>query len=676
MIRTHLIYAGNLHNAVVGDHNSFSPLELAISTIKDKDPKNYGKESPFEMNINPRIKYIKEYKLLGATDGRRFNLGVVFRSAPCFLQEDLEGLEERIKKHFERFKEQGWDISVKVNLFSKEEYETELAQLEVLETEARRGRGMGFSDEERELIISALPEVKKDLKKSLDEKRYTLNVSVNTDEKEELQLFKQVSKQVPGILWGTRTVYEKRSTSFRADDHDDILDKIAEYGEIIGAIIEFYHELNGMQDVDDDLFLHVNYDHPLDLKAPFKVYSVGKRSIFIFDAEKKGGGPAYTTMKEYKEKKTGIVLPVNRRPKPIKIKLPKPSEKQEANGHDIPLHKKLNITKTKIKQALDAYVIGQEIAKDVICAAAYKHYARIYQAQDSVQIKKTNVLLYGPTGCGKTHLLESLAKILDVPMAIADASNLTAPGYVGEDASQMIENLVALANNDRERAQMGIVYIDEIDKLASLGEHATVKTTQVQYNLLKLIEGKIVKTKKGAVDTSNILFVCGGAFAGDPSAGISSLEDRVKARLGVDEREKIGFVASSSSKNQDIDYTALMQYVEPEDLHAYGIIPELVGRLQMPAGLNRLSVEELRKIITEPVNSQLKQAVKLFAQEGIALRFEDEAIDHIAVVAYRKNTGARAIQTNMDKIINPLLDCIGTNKKEIVVTKELAGKYI
>lgn len=677
MIRSHLLYEGDIESAVTKQRESFESLDLEISLIFDQDPDNES-EWDFYVSNMPSFKHISEYKFMGTTDGRRFNLGALFESESYFLEEDLEDLETKAERMFDRFKAAGWDVKVERKMFTKADYKRKLKEVEEKEKKLAKKGTRRTRSEETELY-KEIPALKKRLEKSVAEGRYNVKVSVNCDEKGKLQTFVNVPKEVPGILFGKRTVHERKIKAFRFEDVGEMLDKVGEFGDIVASIVGFYHQLLGVTP-DADLLLHVKYEEGLNpLKKPLAEFRRGNRSTFGFNVNPEKVKVSYNTLAEYCKSQQAIVMPVGKKPKPIKVELPKPkTEQKEANGKETPLHEKLNITKKKIKDALGAYVVGQEEAKDVLAAAAYKHYARIYQsANDAVKIEKSNVLFYGPTGCGKTHLLESLAKILDVPLIIADATNLTAPGYVGEDASEMVERIVTQANGDRERAQMGIIYIDEIDKLASLGDRASVKTTQVQFNLLKLIEGKVVKTKYGPVDTSNILFICGGAFAGDQSSDIPGLEELAKERLSPEEKRRIGFGKESQEDGKpDIDYHRLMQYITPGDLHVYGIAPELIGRLKARAGLNRLTRDELRNIITEPVNSPLKQAKKLFSQEGIELEFEEAAVDYVADVAYRHNTGARAIESAIHRITDALLDKIGGEDKKIVVTKDMAEQYL
>lgn len=331
------------------------------------------------------------------------------------------------------------------------------------------------------------------------------------------------------------------------------------------------------------------------------------------------------------------------------------------------------LTPAEIKKVLDDYVIGQEEAKKTLSVAVYNHYKRINNLEnlDDIEIQKSNILLLGPTGCGKTLLAQTLAKILDVPFAIADATTLTEAGYVGEDVENILLKLIQAADYDVERAQKGIIYIDEIDKITRKSENPSitrdVSGEGVQQALLKIVEGTVASVPPQGgrkhphqefiqINTANILFICGGAFEG--------LENIIKDRIG---KKAIGFGAEIESK-KDINRSEIFKELLPQDLLKFGLIPEFVGRLPIIATLDGLTREALVDIVTKPKNALIKQYKKLVELDGVELVFSDDAIDAIVDKALERNTGARGLRSIIEDIMRDIMYDIPSNEKIVKCT--------
>ena len=358
--------------------------------------------------------------------------------------------------------------------------------------------------------------------------------------------------------------------------------------------------------------------------------------------------------------------------KPKKIKKKKEAEKKPV------LDLKSIPAPHKIKASLDDYVIGQEYAKKVISVAVYNHYKRVAtDTMDEIEIEKSNMLMIGPTGCGKTYLVKTLARLLDVPLAIADATSLTEAGYIGDDIESVVSKLLAAADNDVEKAEHGIIFIDEIDKIAKKKNtnQRDVSGEAVQQGMLKLLEGSEVEVPVGAnsknamvpmttVNTRNILFICGGAFP--------DLENIIKERLN--KQASIGFYADLKDKYDNDPH--LLEKVTVEDIRSFGMIPEFIGRLPVIFTMDGLTEDMLVKILQEPKNAILKQYQKLLALDEVKLEFEEGALHAIAAKAMERKTGARALRAILEEYMLDIMyeipkdDSIG----RVIITKEYIEK--
>ncbi len=729
-MRAHLLYSGDIINAVMAV-NSPAPksFDLVLSTLDDL---KYRPDDGKSISINqfPELRFINRYWFISQTDGMNLNLGGCLASMPLFVKSDLSGLEQMADELFKPFRERGWYFDVKKEPFNWWGYR---AEAKTLESENKGRNWNTWNELQRKL---------KQLKELSKKGMYFLRVMLNSNPqgqyidvdpsnssrrlsrpvKDKYHLLDEIYDFGQAFL----AAYELIAKTRQFEPSSDFMLHKA-YDPNFHLKPPFYEWNNGKRsellfDIDpkeqdqriDEGFIVYNsiaeYQRA-QLEPKYKEWLLNRAKRAMLERRSALASVPVMSVAVVPDKnvQSSQVIKSASQPEqlPQQLSIPQPKlvvssdvaaaeqlqvEPQEQlalkqSPDFVPIHIKIGRTKADIAEALRGYVISQHAAIDAIAAAAYKHYVRVLSKENpgmypsDVVIEKGNVLLYGPTGVGKTHIVRSLANLLDVPFCVADASMITTPGYHGQDPDVMISHLLSAAGGDVAKAQKGIVYIDEIDKLSNLGCNGNVGTVNVQQNLLRMVEGAQMEVsfsvagivKRAVVDTSDILFISGGAFSGNPVSGYPSLYELIQKRKyehSLSRKIVSVDVGDGKKEMREVDYEALGSQIDIRDLEQYGIISELIGRFPVRVGLNKLSLHDLRRIMTEPKNAILKQAVSLLAHDSIELRFEDGAIDYIAELAYHDNLGARAISSYVERITNRLLDEVGKDKHEISVSKD------